>query len=133
MTVKTISSILLILFLFSCGSSTKNQALELNNGEKWEIIESMAVYIQAMDKDVSEFENSAEKDYSILAEKLEENIGLLVSNCTMKGKAHDELHKWLVPYIDSVKNLEGADNDTEKEKIYQDIQAAFVTYHQYFR
>ncbi len=133
MAIKIISSLTLILLLFSCGNSAKNQALELNNGEKWEIIESMAVYVRAMEKDVSKFENSAEKDYSILTEKLEKNIGLLTSNCTMKGKAHDELHKWLLPYIDSVKKLAGAKNEAEKEKIYRDIQGAFVTYNQYFR
>ena len=34
----------------------------------------------------------------------------------MKGKAHDELHKWLLPYIDLVKELSEAKDETEAEK-----------------
>ena len=74
-----------------------------------------------------------QKDYKSLAEKLQSNIDLLTSNCTMKGKAHDELHKWLLPYIDLVKELSEAKDETEEAKHFENIQTSFTTFNQYFQ
>jgi hypothetical protein len=74
-----------------------------------------------------------QKNYKSLSEKLQSNIDLLTSNCTMKGKAHDELHKWLLPYIDLVKELSEAKDPTEAEKQFQNIQTSFNTFNQYFQ
>ena len=51
----------------------------------------------------------------------------------MKGKAHDELHKWLLPYIDMVKELSEAKDETEAEKQFHNIQTSFTTFNQYFQ
>ena len=74
-----------------------------------------------------------QKDYKSLSEKLQSNIDLLTSNCTMKGKAHDELHKWLLPYIDLVKELSEAKDETEASKHFENIQISFTTFNQYFQ
>ncbi len=58
---------------------------------------------------------------------------LLTSNCTMKGKAHDELHKWLLPYIDMVKELSEAKDETEASKLFENIQISFTTFNKYFQ
>lgn len=68
-----------------------------------------------------------------LAEKLQSNIELLTSNCTMEGQAHDELHKWLLPYIDMVNELSAAKDDTEASKQFVNIQISFTTFNQYFQ
>ena len=47
----------------------------------------------------------------------------------MKGQAHDELHKWLLPYIDLVEAFstdKSADNFTA-------IQNSFSTFNTYFQ
>ncbi|MBK8111874.1 MAG: hypothetical protein IPO65_01705 [Saprospiraceae bacterium] len=51
----------------------------------------------------------------------------------MKGKAHDELHKWLLPYIDLVKELSAAKNETEATKQFENIQISFTTFNQFFQ
>ncbi|MBK9047964.1 MAG: hypothetical protein IPL74_15190 [Bacteroidetes bacterium] len=51
----------------------------------------------------------------------------------MKGKAHDELHKWLLPYIDLVKELSEAKDETEAAKQFENIQTSFTTFNQYFQ
>ncbi|MBK6365166.1 MAG: hypothetical protein IPF52_17485 [Saprospiraceae bacterium] len=51
----------------------------------------------------------------------------------MKGKAHDELHKWLLPYIDLVKELSEAKDETEASKHFENIQISFTTFNQYFQ
>jgi hypothetical protein len=86
-----------------------------------------------MENDVISFTKVEQKDYKSLSEKLKTNIDLLTSNCTMKGKAHDELHKWLLPYIDFVKELSEAKDETEAEKQFQNIQTSFTTFNQHFQ
>ena len=141
------------LFLFSCGNTSneksneqtetaiheehhhddESEAIELNNGKKWKVDANMITHIRNMENDVIFFANVEQKDYKSLSEKLQSNVDLLTSNCTMKGKAHDELHKWLLPYIDLVKELSEAKDETEAEKQFQSIQTSFTTFNQYFQ
>ncbi len=105
------------ILLFSCNNATKeqekvktetvsqepehqhdeNETIELNNGEKWKVDENMITHIRNMENDVSNFKGTTLTEYKTLSENLQKNVDLLTSNCTMKGKAHDELHKWLLP------------------------------------
>ena len=141
------------LFLFSCGNTSNEkskeqtetvtheehqhnaeiQTIELNNGEKWKVDANMITHIRNMENDVISFAKVEQKDYKSLSEKLQSNIDLLTSNCTMKGKAHDELHKWLLPYIDLVKELSEAKDETEAAKQFQNIQTSFTAFNQYFQ
>lgn len=109
------------------------QAIELNNGEKWRVDDNMITHIRNMENDVISFAKVEHKDYKLLSEKLKSNIDLLISNCTMKGKAHDELHKWLLPYIDSVNELSEAEHETHEEEQFQKIENSFITFNQYFQ
>ena len=106
-----------------------DQNIELNNGEKWKVDSNMLLHIRNMEKDVVVFESNNVKDYKLLATKLNQNIDLLTSNCTMKGQAHNELHKWLVPFIELVKNFSGEDS-TEQ---FKEIQHSFKIFNQYFQ
>ncbi|HOY40859.1 MAG TPA: hypothetical protein PLX60_03285 [Chitinophagales bacterium] len=144
---------LISLFLFSCRNTVneksneqtqsviqqenhhndESEAIELNNGEKWKVDANMITHIHNMENDIISFTEIEQKNYKSLSEKLQSNIDLLTSNCTMKGKAHDELHKWLLPYIDLVKELSEAKDETEAEKQFQNIQTSFNTFNQYFQ
>ena len=141
------------LFLFSCGNASneksedlseiethdehhhddESEAIELNNGEKWQVNANMITHIRNMENDVVSYAKVEQKDYKSLSEKLQSNIDLLTSNCTMKGKAHDELHKWLLPYIDLVKEFSEAKDKTEASKHFENIQISFTTFNQYFQ
>jgi hypothetical protein len=133
------------LFLISCNTKSKDEkitdikteahehfdseAIKLNEGKKWKIDDAMMLHIRNMEKDVVNFDKTDDKNYSLLADNLQANIDLLTSNCTMKGEAHDELHKWLVPYIalvDSFSKEKSANQFTE-------IQHSFKTFNQYFQ
>jgi TolA-binding protein len=148
-----ISILTISLLLFGCGNveneetikqsvtdsaaehkhSEEIQSIELNNGEKWKVDSNMMPHIRNMESDINSFSNLEKKDYKSLAEKLQSNIDLLTSNCTMEGKAHDELHKWLLPYIDLVTELSKAQNETEAAKQFENIQTSFRTFNQYFQ
>ena len=140
------------LFLFSCGNTSNEkskeqtetvtheehqhnaeiQTIELNNGEKWKVDANMITHIRNMENDVISFAKVEQKDYKSLSEKLQSNIDLLTSNCTMKGKAHDELHKWLLPFIELSRKFAVAAEKEEQEKIYQEFKKSFVEFNTYF-
>ncbi len=148
-----ISITVISLLLFSCGDTSneksikqtetvtleehhhdeESEVIELNNGEKWVVDTNMITHIRNMENDVIAFAKAEQKIHKSLAEKLQANIDLLTSNCTMEGKAHDELHKWLLPYIDMVKELSEAEDETEASKQFENIQTSFKTFNQYFQ
>ena len=134
-----------VLLLFSCNTKSKeektteikmeehqhsdSEAIQLNEGKKWKVDDNMMLHIRNMEKDVMNFNSENNKNYPLLANKLKSNIDLLTSNCTMKGEAHDELHKWLVPYIELVDKF-----SKEKSKNqFIEIQESFKTFNQYFQ
>ena len=144
---------LISLVLFSCNNASKGKSkvyietvthkehqhnsnvinIELNNGEKWKVDEAMLLHIRNMESDVFSFSKLKEKEYNALAISLQSKIDLLTSNCTMKGKAHDELHKWLLPYIDLVKEFSESKDETTLNEQFQKIQTSFTTFNQYFQ
>lgn len=148
-----ISLTVISLFLFSCSNISNEkskeqtetvthkeyqhndemQNIELNNGEKWKVDTNMITHIRKMENDIISFSTVEKKDFKLLSKKLQSNIDLLTSNCTMKGKAHDELHKWLLPYIDMVKKLSEVKDETEATKQFENIQNSFTTFNQYFQ
>lgn len=134
-----------VLLIFSCNTKSKeektteikteehqhseSETIQLNNGEKWKVDDNMMIHIRNMEKEVVHFDQEKSTNYSLLANKLKTNIDILISNCTMKGQAHDELHKWLVPYIELVDSF-------SKEKSanqFTEIQNSFKTFNQYFQ
>jgi len=110
-----------------------NEAIELDNGKKWVVVDEIMGYIKKMEDAVDAVESQDSIDYDVLTSELESNVELLTSNCTMTGKAHDELHKWLLPYLDLVDELSNSKNDQEANAVLREIQTSFVTFNTYFQ
>ena len=110
----------------------ESDAIELNAGQKWIVDDSMMVHIRNMETDVNEFTGKTADEYQLLATSLQENIDLLTSNCTMTGKAHDELHKWLLPYIDTVDEFAAQTEVASYASQLDLIKNSFTTFNQYF-
>ncbi len=111
----------------------ESEAIALNNGEKWKVDDNMMLHIKNMEKDVNEFSSQNENDYASLAKKIAANIELLTSNCTMKGQAHDELHKWLLPFIDLSDEFAASKTEEEAAANFQKIKTSFITFNTYFQ
>lgn len=145
--LKITTILLSVFFLFSCNDKAKNEtsetnqttetevhnhsddeAIQLDGDKKWKVDDNMMAHIQNMEKDIASFDNSKPENYQVLADNLKENLDLLTSNCTMKGQAHDELHKWLLPYLELVDDFS---KDKTKEQLTA-IQQSFITFNQYF-
>ncbi len=147
-----ISLSMISLFLFSCDDSFDDKAkkqnetvnkvghhhdseiqnIELDKGEKWKVTEKMLVIIRAMESDITALPKVYSKDYKLLSKKLQKNIDLLTSNCTMTGKAHDELHKWLLPFIALTIDLSEAKDIKNQENCFQKLEESFVLFNTYF-
>ncbi|WP_338377871.1 hypothetical protein [Flavobacterium sp.] len=134
-------------FLFSCNDKAKNEitevnqtietevhnhsadeAIQLDGDKKWKVDVEMMNHIRNMEKDVASFDKGTPENYQLLADNLKKNLDLLTSNCTMKGQAHDELHKWLLPYLDLVDDFSKDKSDEQ----FTEIQNSFTTFNQYF-
>lgn len=114
---------------------SESDSIELNNGAKWKVIPEMMAHIRNMESDVNRFSETKHtefKDFTQLGSSLQKNIDLLTSNCTMEGKAHDELHKWLLPYIDMVEKLNKSKNKDEALHTFEEIKASYKSFNIYF-
>lgn len=111
----------------------ESEEIELNNGEKWKVDEPMMALIKKMETEIMGFNKTETNHYSVLAKSLKITIDSLTSNCTMKGKAHDELHKWLLPFIDLVDEFKNNITDASlADKNLQTLKKSFETLNQYF-
>ena len=136
-------SITLLLLITSCTNQSdfkENSHLENNtynielvNNEKWEVNKEMMVHIKNMESDIEATSGQSNPNYKELGSKLDENIGFLTSNCTMEGKAHDELHKWLLPFIDLVKDLNAADSKEVQKQSFGAVQESMNEFNTYFK
>ncbi|MDZ4809131.1 MAG: DMT family transporter [Bacteroidota bacterium] len=150
MKVITISLIAISLSFFSCGNNANDnpnkqteavvkeqhqhndEDIALNSGQKWKLDANMITYIRNMENDVNTLEAKSANDYAALSKNLESNIELLTTNCTMKGQAHDELHKWLIPFIDLSDEFSASKTEQESAVVYQKIKTAFNSFNIYF-
>lgn len=113
-----------------------SDSIELDNGAKWKVKPEMLLFLKNMEADVKKFEENKNHkqltEYQNLGKSLQKNIDELTSNCTMEGKAHDELHKWLVPYIELVDEFNNSKSVEEAEGQFKKIATAFVAFNIYF-
>lgn len=114
------------------GEVEKTHSISLNNGEKWQINEEMRPYLTTSDSLLNDFEIQ-EDDHKRLAEVLTENNNKLIKSCSMQGKSHDELHKWLHPHISLVKKLSTVESKREAEMIVEELKASNDTFEIYFQ
>lgn len=106
--------------------------LRLNGSEKWTIDEEMRTYIDSINYTLDDFSGNDSAAYTQLSTHLARQTKAVISNCTMQGEAHDELHKWLLPFIDLRKTLPLAAGNEAKEKKISELRAEMNIFHTYF-
>ena len=140
-----------IMLVWSCNNSTEkptthqeteshaehhqdenSEAIELNKGEKWLVNEEMKPFVRKGEELVNTYIQEGKTDYKTLSEQLKDQNNQLIKSCTMDGKSHDELHKWLHPHLELVKELENETDTTKANEIVSKIQHSYQVYHQFF-
>jgi len=142
--------------LFSCGNTKQEQAeiadstktiavqdsdnhehidepLKLNGNEKWIISNQMKPYLTESEKILKTYLSEKNTDYKTLAKQLDKQRESLVSSCNMEGEAHDELHKWLVPYMELIDDLTSAETTEQAQFIVSEMNKSFQTFNTYFQ
>ncbi len=107
--------------------------LELNQGEKWPVDPPMLNNIRNMENAVGLYKSNSERDFEALAARMQQDLEELISKCTMEGKAHEELHKWLLPFMNLVAELSEVQDPEEAGRIVEEINSALEIFHQYFK
>lgn len=106
--------------------------LQLNNGKKWAADEHTAAVVGDMKMELSDFEKTGQSNYKGLADSLTSQLDVLVAGCTMTGPAHDELHKWLVPLTESLKDLRAAKDAWNAEEAVGEIGQSLEAFDHFF-
>lgn len=104
----------------------------MNDGKKWVVEPKMLVYIRTIETDLLNFKGTTMDEYNQLAGAIDNELGLLTSNCTMSGQAHDELHKWLLPFIDSSDAFFDEEELSQKKEKLSALKLSFETFNTYF-
>lgn len=121
-----------VLLITACSSNEDTSDLKLNKGEKWKVNEEMKPHIEKGNQILNDYVAADGDDYKTLAADLESQNSSLIKSCTMTGESHDELHKWLHPHIDLIKNLADANDATAAAAIVKQLEESFDIYHNYF-
>ncbi|MBK6264007.1 hypothetical protein JKA74_03075 [Marivirga sp. S37H4] len=146
--IKSILTVtLLSALLFSCSEKkeenkethnkldqqNEKNKIELENGERWIVNDEMKPFLNKSEAILQSYTSSNDTNHLELAGQLKEQNDQLISSCTMKGKSHDELHKWLHPHLQLVKALQNAGTEKEAEAIINQLEESYNIYHQYFQ
>lgn len=135
MKIFTITTILTLTLLASSCNNSANQnhstdpVIELNNGQKWKVNEEMTPFILAGYKILNEYSGT---DFRALAKQLKSENNSLIKSCTMDGKSHDELHKWLHPHLELVDELKNAESEQKATEIIASLKKSYQAYNAYF-
>ena len=141
--IYSIVVISLMIVTMSCTNQSESEVnsdlvkntynIELVDSKKWEVNQEMMIHIKNMESDIENASNNASPNYKELGSNLMNNINLLTSNCTMTGKAHDELHKWLVPFIDLVDKFNNTVTLKQQEVYFEEIKESMNEFNTYFK
>jgi len=106
--------------------------LELNEGKKWVVAKPMMAHMLNLEGAVRDFDRKPGRDHAALATEIQDNLGRLVTNCTMEGKPHDELHKWLMPFLGLSADYSKATAPQVQQQKLQEIKQALLVFNEYF-
>lgn len=107
--------------------------LILIDNQKWVIDEGMRVSIDSIDWRLEAFNGITLEDYKVLSTDLSLHTKTIISSCTMKGQAHDELHKWLIPFINLRKELDSISDPTQGQEITAKLTNEITIFKTYFK
>lgn len=106
--------------------------LKLNDGVKWNVDKGIADGIIEINKSVQKRRSHDVLDYQLLGDAIAIQTQYIISNCTLKGEAHKELHKWLLPFLDLKEALVMTASPEEGAAVLENIKYELLTYNTYF-
>lgn len=140
-------SVIILLVTISCGHKKEEQnktsptekqphesvdILQLNNGNLWNANSETTQGIENMVLLLNNFSEKENIDaYTTLKQNLEKEFGSILTQCTMTGESHNQLHLFLVPMKDLFNGLSASDEITRKENLHK-LKKHLAVYSTYF-
>ncbi|AUP78989.1 hypothetical protein [Flavivirga eckloniae] len=131
--------IFLIVVTYSCKDNKveikTDPALEelvLDKGNPWLVNNETHIGITKMDALIKDFNKSKDKDYVNLGELLSKQTSYIIKKCSIKGKAHDQLHIVVIPMLDEISILKENKETAIKKAALLKLQIYINKYFQYF-
>lgn len=139
---------LCMAILFACNQNSNNKqsqiseshssdnALTLNNGEKWRADSVTNHNVIRLKTTADMFKVKpfpALESYQLLGADLANDADTMIQQCTMKGTNHEALHKWLKPILDQAGELKNITDTSAARKIFGSVDKRIDEYYQYFK
>ena len=128
-----------MLLSISCNSNQNHRdhsshvdSISLNDGHKWQVNAEMKPFLESGAQLVKDYISKESNAFKELAQDLKAQNDSLISSCTMKGESHEELHKWLHPHLELVKELSRASSVDEADEIVARLEGSYHTYQMFF-
>jgi hypothetical protein len=133
MKIKFLPIVFLPILFSACGNHSHGQEkIELNNGQKWAVNQEMKPHIEQGREVLNAYLSDGSTDHLKLVKDLQEQNSKLIKSCTMDGKAHDELHKWLHPHLELIKALRDTKTEVEVTEVTGQLKSSYDLYDTYF-
>lgn len=132
-TINTFLMLAIISFAISCGNPSESKheqseaentdihqhdsesVVSLDNGKRWKANMETTIGINNM---ISLMESFSDKEnivaYATLKVNLDNEVNTILDNCKMTGESHNQLHNYLVPLIEMLREVGSSDIDTCK-------------------
>ncbi|WNH10328.1 hypothetical protein [Thalassobellus suaedae] len=148
---KTISILLLLtLAFFTCKQAEKKDMnmdvhhedilnndwindIKLNEGAKWQVNKATHEGVLEMQTLLKTERTVSIEAYHHLATQLNQVKNTIIKNCDMKGKAHNNLHVWLLPLIQKLDVLLNSKSVEDASKLKYSIEENINKYNTYFQ
>ncbi len=138
---KTLLIFATLSLLAACNSKTEEQSgenalssteIHLNDGEKWQVNAEMKPHLNGGKELLENYMANGGSDYIELAKQLITHNRELIQSRTMKGEAHDELHKWLYPHMKMIARLKKAGDAEAAAPIITELRDSYRSYDRFF-
>ena len=110
--------------------------LSLNNGAKWNSDESTFTGMKRLEMTLYNFANDNEEpsiaDYNKLGVALANIDNDIISQCSMKGKDHDQLHVLLAPMLENVDVIKNGKDLLEAKVNTEALSEAVAQFFKHF-
>lgn len=120
------SLFLALLLLVPVGADPSG--LRLDNGKPWKVEPKMMIHLRAMETALQSTSVSPKETSKVLQGCLQS----LVASCTMTGPAHDELHKWLVPFMETANALAESHSEKQQRKLLDRLRDSYQSFNVHF-
>ncbi len=109
------------------------EGLTLNNGEKWEANSETHKGMTQIKTIIENMDALTLDDYHLMGNKCDEQTTFIISNCSMGGEAHNQLHHVLHPILDDIDSLITSKDIESAEKAFYSLEKNIKDYFSFFK